>query len=45
MKVEVFKVGKVFNTLVGQYQGNVEDLLDNSEYNVCSMGVCMLKII
>ena len=45
MKVEVFKVCKVFNTLVGQYQGNVEDLLDNSEYNVCYIRVSILRKI
>ena len=48
MKVKVYRGFKSinwFNKFVGQYQGNVEDLLDNSEYNVCSMGVCMLKII
>ena len=48
MKVKVYRGFKSinwFNKFVGQYRGNVEDLLDNSEYNVCSMRVCMLKII
>jgi hypothetical protein len=48
MKVEVyrgFKGVNFFNKLVGQYQGNVEDLLDTGEYNVCYKRAFRLKKI
>jgi len=48
MKVEVYRGLKgfnFFNKLVGQYQGKVEDLLDNSEYNVRYIRVFVLKKI
>ena len=48
MKVKVYRGFNSinwFNKLVGQYQGNIEDLLDNSEYNVRYIRVFMLKKI
>lgn len=34
-----FDIVNLFNVLVGQYEGKVRDLLDNSEYSVCYMCV------
>ena len=48
MKVEVyrgFKEVNFVNKLVGQYQGKIADLLDNSEYTVHYICVFMLKKI
>jgi len=48
MKVKVyrgFKDVNFFNKLVGQYQGKVEDLLDNGEYNVRYILAFILKKI
>ena len=48
MKVKVYRGFKSinwFNKFVGQYRGNVKDLLDNSEYNVRYVPVFMLKRI
>ena len=48
MKVKLYRGFKSlnwFNKFVGQYQGNVEDLLDNSKYNVRYMHLFMLKKI
>ena len=48
MKVKVYRGFKdinFFNKLVGQYQGKVEDLLDNGEYNVRYILAFILKKI
>ena len=48
MKVKLYRGFKSlnwFNKFVGQYQGNVEDLLDNGEYNVRYTRVFMLNKI
>jgi len=49
MKVELYRGFKdinVFNHYVGQYEGKVVDLLENSEYNVrCMCVAVMLKKI
>jgi hypothetical protein len=49
MKVELYRGFKdinLFNHLVGQYEGKVIDLLENSEYNVRHMiHAVMLKMI
>jgi hypothetical protein len=47
MKIVLYRGFKAdlasFDHLVGQYEGNIAELLDNSEYQVCYLDAFVLK--